>query len=82
MPTNVIMPALDSFTGIINPLQAAILAVGALANRPASVGGQLRIAPTMRLTLSVDHRVADGAMAARFLATFATMVADPRLSDA
>jgi pyruvate dehydrogenase E2 component (dihydrolipoamide acetyltransferase) len=80
--SNLGMYGVDSFTAIINPPQAAILAVGAVADRPASVGGQLRLAPTMRLTLSVDHRVADGAMAARFLATFATMVADPRLSDA
>lgn len=65
--SNLGMFGIDVFQAIINPPQAAILAVGSIANRPVVVDDALEIRPTMWLTLSVDHRAADGATAARFL---------------
>ena len=58
---------MDSFTAIIFPPHAAILAVGAVKEQPVVRDGQLSIAEMMKATLSVDHRVADGAEAAQFL---------------
>ena len=57
----------DSFDAILNPPQAALLAVGRILERPFAEGGQLALVPTLKLSLSVDHRVLDGAGAARFL---------------
>jgi pyruvate dehydrogenase E2 component (dihydrolipoamide acetyltransferase) len=57
----------DSFDAILNPPQAALLAVGRIADRAFPENGQLTLVPTMRLSLSVDHRVLDGAAGARFL---------------
>jgi pyruvate dehydrogenase E2 component (dihydrolipoamide acetyltransferase) len=57
----------DSFTAIITPPQAAILAVGRIADRVVAVNGQPAVRSTMTLTLSSDHRVIDGAMAAKFM---------------
>jgi pyruvate dehydrogenase E2 component (dihydrolipoamide acetyltransferase) len=57
----------DSFDAILNPPQAALLAVGRIADRAFPENGQLTLTPTMKLSLSVDHRVLDGAAAARFL---------------
>jgi pyruvate dehydrogenase E2 component (dihydrolipoamide acetyltransferase) len=57
----------DSFDAILNPPQAALLAVGRIADRAFPENGQLTLAPTVKLSLSVDHRVLDGAAAARFL---------------
>jgi pyruvate dehydrogenase E2 component (dihydrolipoamide acetyltransferase) len=65
--SNMSMLGVDQFIAIINPPEAAILAVGAVVRRPVADGDAIRIAPVMRVTISVDHRVADGAMAARFL---------------
>ena len=67
--SNLGMYGLDSFDAIINPPQVAILAVGALRERVLARDGQAVVAPTLVLTLSVDHRVVDGAVAAQFLAT-------------
>lgn len=58
---------IDEFTAIINPPGSAILAVGRIAERPAVVDGKIQIRPIMRVTLSSDHRVIDGALAAQFL---------------
>jgi len=66
--SNLGMYGVDEFDALIVPGQVAILAVGAVAERPAVRNGQLAVAPTMRITLSSDHRVVDGAYAARFLA--------------
>jgi pyruvate dehydrogenase E2 component (dihydrolipoamide acetyltransferase) len=66
--SNLGMYGVDEFDALIMPGQVAILAVGAVAERPVVRNGQLAVAPTMRATLSSDHRVVDGAYAARFLA--------------
>jgi pyruvate dehydrogenase E2 component (dihydrolipoamide acetyltransferase) len=60
------MYGIDAFRAIINPPQAAILAVGRIAERPVGVDGQITLRPMMRLVLSIDHRLLDGAQAAPF----------------
>jgi pyruvate dehydrogenase E2 component (dihydrolipoamide acetyltransferase) len=65
--SNLGMLGVDSFTAIINPPQCAILAVGRVAPRVVADDGMFAIKPTMTATLSADHRVVDGAIAARFL---------------
>jgi pyruvate dehydrogenase E2 component (dihydrolipoamide acetyltransferase) len=62
----------DRFTALVNPPEAAILAVGRVADRVTVVGGVPAVRPMTTLTLSVDHRVADGADAARYLADIVT----------
>jgi pyruvate dehydrogenase E2 component (dihydrolipoamide acetyltransferase) len=70
---------IDQFDAIINPPQCAILAVGRMKPRPiASIEGQSRIANLLTATLSVDHRVIDGATAAQFMATLREVVERPR----
>ena len=66
--SNLGMFPVDEFVAIINPPEGAILAVGAIADKPVVVDGQLGVGKRMRVTLSADHRVLDGAMGARFLA--------------
>jgi pyruvate dehydrogenase E2 component (dihydrolipoamide acetyltransferase) len=58
---------IDSFTPIVNLPEAAILGVGTVTDRPVVKSGQIEVAPIMKLSLSFDHRVVDGAPAARFL---------------
>jgi pyruvate dehydrogenase E2 component (dihydrolipoamide acetyltransferase) len=65
--SNLGMLGVDSFTAIINPPQCAILAVGRVAPRVVADDGMFAIKPVMTATLSADHRVVDGAIAARFL---------------
>lgn len=77
--SNLGMFAVDQFNAIINPPQAAILAVGRIKERPAVVDGQLTVRPTTFLTLSVDHRILDGAEAARFLGRLVALVEEPYL---
>jgi len=70
----------EEFTAIINPPQAAILAVG--ATKPTVVpeeGGQVVVRPIMRVTLSADHRVVDGAVAAKFIADLKSRLETPVL---
>jgi pyruvate dehydrogenase E2 component (dihydrolipoamide acetyltransferase) len=66
--SNLGMFPVDEFSAIINPPEGAILAVGAIVDKPVVVDGQLKVGKRMRVTLSADHRVMDGAMGARFLA--------------
>src|SRR5262249_10445252 len=66
--SNLGMFPVDEFVAIINPPEGAILAVGAIVDKPVVVDGQLAVGKRMRVTLSADHRVMDGAMGARFLA--------------
>jgi len=65
--SNLGMFGVDAFTAIIIPPQAAILAVGRIADRVVPVDGRPAIRPMVTLTLSCDHRVVDGARAAAFL---------------
>src|SRR5208283_2466445 len=66
--SNLGMYRVDQFSAIITPPQAAILAVGSITDRVVAVEGNPAVRPMMALTLSCDHRVADGARAAMFLA--------------
>ena len=75
--SNLGMFDVDEFIAIINPPEAAILAVGAVTRRPVAVAGEVRIAPLMKTTLSVDHRVADGAQAGRFMQEFKKLLENP-----
>jgi pyruvate dehydrogenase E2 component (dihydrolipoamide acetyltransferase) len=77
--TNLGMFGIDSFTPIVNPPEAAILGVGRIAERPAGRDGQLVLRPLMTLSLSVDHRVVDGAPAARFLQRMKELIEEPYL---
>jgi pyruvate dehydrogenase E2 component (dihydrolipoamide acetyltransferase) len=75
--SNLGMFGTKQFTAIINPPQAAILAVGAGEKRPVVKNDALAIATVMTCTLSVDHRVADGALGAEWMAVFKTLIEDP-----
>ncbi|MCJ7435933.1 MAG: 2-oxo acid dehydrogenase subunit E2 [Anaerolineales bacterium] len=75
--SNLGMFGIDVFHAIINPPQAAILAVGRIIKRPIVVNDVLELHPTMWLSLSVDHRVADGAEAARFLQDLTNYLENP-----
>ncbi len=75
--SNLGMFDIDSFSAIITPPQAAILAVGRIADRVVAVGGAAAVRPVMSLTLSSDHRVLDGAKAAAFLRDLAQAIEDP-----
>jgi pyruvate dehydrogenase E2 component (dihydrolipoamide acetyltransferase) len=76
--SNLGMFQIDSFTAIIPPLQAAILAVGAIADRVVAVDAKPAIRSMMTLTLSSDHRVVDGARGAQFLNDLAKAIAEPQ----
>ncbi len=75
--TNLGMFGVDEFGAIINPPQSAILAVGRIAERPVVEDDQVVARPTIRLTLSVDHRVLDGAEGARFLSDLRALIEEP-----
>jgi len=75
--SNLGMFGVEHFTAIINPPESAILAVGATAREPAVVGDSLEPRYRLRYTLSVDHRVIDGALAAKFLQTLTSLVEHP-----
>jgi pyruvate dehydrogenase E2 component (dihydrolipoamide acetyltransferase) len=75
--SNLGMFGVDSFTAVVNPPQAAILAVGAVLQKPVVRDGELTIGEVMRLTLSVDHRILFGADAAAFLADVRAGLEEP-----
>jgi pyruvate dehydrogenase E2 component (dihydrolipoamide acetyltransferase) len=75
--SNLGMHGVDAFNAIVNPPQAAILAVGRIADRVVAVKGQAVVQPTLVLTLSCDHRALDGARAAQFLGTLADLIEEP-----
>jgi pyruvate dehydrogenase E2 component (dihydrolipoamide acetyltransferase) len=77
--SNLGMLGVDSFTAIINPPQCAILAVGRVAARVVADDGMFAIKFMMTATLSADHRVVDGAIAARFLAEVKTLLEKPNV---
>jgi pyruvate dehydrogenase E2 component (dihydrolipoamide acetyltransferase) len=76
--SNLGMFQIDSFTAIIPPPQAAILAVGAISDRIVASAGQPAVRSMMTLTLSCDHRVIDGARGALFLNDLAQAIAEPQ----
>jgi pyruvate dehydrogenase E2 component (dihydrolipoamide acetyltransferase) len=75
--SNLGMYKVDAFSAIITPPQAAVLAVGTLADRVVPVDGEPAIRPRMTMTLSSDHRVVDGARAAEFLGELAEAICKP-----
>ena len=75
--SNLGMYNVDAFTAIINPPQAAILAVGRLTDRVVPVDGLPGVRPQMTMTLSCDHRIVDGAGAAAFLDDLAALIQEP-----
>jgi pyruvate dehydrogenase E2 component (dihydrolipoamide acetyltransferase) len=75
--SNLGMLGVDAFTAIIVAPQAAILAVGAIADRVVAANGQVVIRPMVTLTLSSDHRVVDGARAAQFMRDLTDALQDP-----
>ncbi len=75
--SNLGMYGIDSFNAIVNPPQAAILAIGRIADRVVPINGQPAVQPMTTLMLSCDHRVVDGARAAQFLQTLVGYLEDP-----
>jgi pyruvate dehydrogenase E2 component (dihydrolipoamide acetyltransferase) len=80
--SNLGMYGVDAFSAIVNPPQAAILAVSRIAERVVPLQGQPAVQPMLTLSLSCDHRAVDGARAAQFLQTVAELIEHPmRLLD-
>jgi pyruvate dehydrogenase E2 component (dihydrolipoamide acetyltransferase) len=75
--SNLGMYGIDRFEGIINAPQAAILCVGAIADRPVAVDGEVVIRPMMSMTLACDHRILYGADAAEFLSDLRRILEEP-----
>lgn len=75
--SNLGMMGIEEFTAIINPPDACIMAVGSIVAKPVVVDGSIVIGNRMKVTLSCDHRVVDGASGAAFLATFKDLLEDP-----
>jgi pyruvate dehydrogenase E2 component (dihydrolipoamide acetyltransferase) len=78
--SNLGMFGVEQFSAVLNPPQAAILAVGATIDRPVALDGEVVVRPMMAVTLTVDHRAVDGAPAADFLRTVKTFLEDPALA--
>jgi pyruvate dehydrogenase E2 component (dihydrolipoamide acetyltransferase) len=78
--SNLGMFGIEQFVAVINPPQAAILAVGATIDTPVARNGAVEIRPIMSMTLTVDHRAVDGAEGADFLRTVKQFVEDPALA--
>jgi pyruvate dehydrogenase E2 component (dihydrolipoamide acetyltransferase) len=75
--SNLGMFGIEAFTAVINPPEAGILAVGAMEERPVIVDGELEVQPRMKITMSCDHRVIDGAQGSRFLQTLRRILEEP-----
>ena len=71
------MFGIHEFTAIINPPEAGILAIGGIEQTPVAVEGQVVIRPRMRITMSCDHRVIDGATGAQFLQALKGFLEEP-----
>jgi pyruvate dehydrogenase E2 component (dihydrolipoamide acetyltransferase) len=78
--SNLGMFGVEQFVAVLNPPQAAILAVGATIDTPVARGGAVEVRPTMTMTLTVDHRAVDGATGADFLRTVKQFIEDPALA--
>jgi pyruvate dehydrogenase E2 component (dihydrolipoamide acetyltransferase) len=77
--SNMSMLGIDGFTPVINPPETAILGVGRVVEKPAVYNGQIAIRSFMTLSLTIDHRVVDGAPAAEFLQSLAGHLEHPAL---
>ena len=77
--TNLGMFGVETFHAIINPPESGILAVSAIIPKPVVVEGEITVRPCLKLSLSVDHRVVDGAIAAQFLARVKELIEAPFL---
>lgn len=75
--SNLGMYGVSDFNAIINPPQAGILAVGAIKQKPIVVNDAIQVGSVLRCSLSADHRVIDGAVAATWLAAFQQLIEDP-----
>ncbi len=75
--SNLGMFGIDEFTAIINPPDSCIMAVGGIIQKPVVKNGEIVVGNTMKVTLSCDHRVVDGATGAQFLQTFKAMLEQP-----
>lgn len=75
--SNLGMFGIDEFTAIINPPNACILAVGGIKQTPVVANGEIKVSGIMKVTLSCDHRVVDGASGAAYLQTFKGLLEDP-----
>jgi pyruvate dehydrogenase E2 component (dihydrolipoamide acetyltransferase) len=75
--SNLGMFDIDQFTGVINPPEAGILAIGSITPKPVAEGDRVVVRRRMRATLSCDHRVIDGATGAAFLKTLKQMLENP-----
>jgi pyruvate dehydrogenase E2 component (dihydrolipoamide acetyltransferase) len=75
--SNLGMFGIHEFTAIINPPEAGILAVGGIQQTPVVVDGEVVVRPRMRMTMSCDHRVIDGAQGSRYLQTLKSMLEEP-----
>lgn len=75
--SNLGMFGIEEFTAIINPPDACILAVGGIIEKPIALNGQIQLGKMMKLTLSCDHRVVDGATGAKFLQTLKAGLENP-----
>ncbi|MDQ3876346.1 MAG: 2-oxo acid dehydrogenase subunit E2, partial [Actinomycetota bacterium] len=77
--SNLGMYGVEQFTAVLNPPEAAILAVGAIEEKPVVDDGELVVKPLMQMTLTCDHRAVDGATAAEFLRTVKQLLEEPGL---
>ena len=75
--SNLGMMQIDQFTAIINPPECGILAIGAIEDKPVVVDGAITVRKRMRVTMSCDHRVIDGAVGARFMLDLRRMLENP-----
>jgi pyruvate dehydrogenase E2 component (dihydrolipoamide acetyltransferase) len=78
--SNLGMYGIEQFVAVLNPPQVAILAVGAIEEKPVVVEGDLEIVPKMSLTLTCDHRALDGSVASEFLGTVRELLEEPGLA--
>jgi pyruvate dehydrogenase E2 component (dihydrolipoamide acetyltransferase) len=77
--SNLGMFRVEQFTAVLNPPQAAILAVGAVEDQVVPAGDEITVRPMMTLTATFDHRAVDGAPAAEFLQTVKELLEEPAL---
>jgi pyruvate dehydrogenase E2 component (dihydrolipoamide acetyltransferase) len=78
--SNVGVFGVDAGTPILNPGEAAILAIGAVRRLPWEFGGEIALREVMTLSLSFDHRIVDGEQGSRFLSDIGTILADPGMA--